>query len=75
MREIVGTARIIEVGFDTDRMLRWFVIEFSPPWNGQKLKRVYHCAMTDDMLPLPMSDDMIKSFQTRYARRLGYELV
>lgn len=75
MTKIVGSARIIEEGFDTDRMLRWFDIEFDPPWQGQEVKRVYHAAITDDGLPLPMQDDMIRGFQTRYARWLGYTLV
>ena len=75
MTEASGTARIVATGFDTDRMLRWFDIEFDPPCYGEKVKRVYHTAMTDDGLPLPMQDDMEHGFHVRYARWLGYTLV
>lgn len=75
MHEIVGTAQIIETGFDTDRMMRWFDIRFEPPWEGERVKRVYHFAMTDDGLPMPMQDEMEHAFHVRYARLLGYTLV
>ena len=75
MKEIIGTARIVETGFDADRMERWFDMRFDPPWDGIEVKRVYHSAITDDGLPMPMQDEQERAFQRRYARWLGYELV
>ena len=75
MREIAGTARVIESGFDTDTMMRWAVLEFDPPVLGMTRKRLNYTSITDDGLPSPMGDDDEQAFFKRYARWLGYELV
>ena len=75
MVPIVGTARVIGTGFDTDRMLRWVDFEFSPQWYDLKVKRVFYSAVSvDDIPPIPMSDKMERDFFVRYLRRIGYEL-
>ena len=71
----MNKARVLDTGLDTDTMRRFIVFEFDPPWLGQRTKTVYHAAVTDDGLPMPMSDDMIDGFIRRYVHRIGYELV
>lgn len=70
----MNKARVLDTGLDTDTMRRFFVLEFDPPWLGQRTKTVYHVAVTDDGLPMPMQDDMIDRFIRRYVHRIGYEL-
>ena len=75
MVPIVGTARVIGSGFDTDDMLRWVEFEFNPAWGDEKTKVVRYTALaSDDLLPMPMSDKMEHDFLVRYLRRIGYTL-
>lgn len=74
MIEIVGTARIVDEGLDTDTMMRYAVYEFDPPLDGKRVSERRYVAMTDDMLPLPQTDDMLRGAMRRDLRLLGYEL-
>ena len=75
MIDIVGTARIVDEGLDTDTMLRYAVYEFDPPLDGKRSRERRYMAMTDDMLPLPQTNDMLRDAMRRDLRLLGYELV
>ena len=74
-RPIVGTARVIGEGFDTDRMMRSTVFEFDPPVDGRSTVTHYTITMGDDGFPMPTEDWMVREDRERFARRLGYELV
>lgn len=72
---IIGYARVVCDGFDTDRMMRFTVFEFDPPIRGESIITHFSATISDDGLPMPADDWMVREDRERFVSRLGYVLV
>lgn len=71
----LGTARVTELGFDTDRMCRTATLTLDPPLDGQTTYTVEYSTTGADGLPDVTSDERERMMLELDAAILGYELV
>ncbi|MBQ3266620.1 MAG: hypothetical protein IJI16_06795 [Atopobiaceae bacterium] len=70
----LSTARVIELGFDTDNMCRTATLALDPPLDGQATYTVEYSTTGADGLPGVTSDERGRMILELDAAILGYEL-
>lgn len=70
-----GKARVVELGFDTDRIRRTVTLELDPPMECNERVTFSLGAHDDRDLPVPIDDDAEREMIEFSANSIGYELV
>ena len=74
-----GTAKVEELGFDLEKMMRFVRLSFAPPARGGRTEVVMPymgCTRELDgaILQAPLSDEHEERLLTTYCRAIGYEI-